>query len=111
MSLSKPEFPSQLFSESFDLKLFLSLDLIRELVAIQHSGQTIAKLATYRSAWRLCARLPQAAEGRHGRRVPSGLEYTLRSRDAKGKKGMVLYKDAGGNRALFVAKSALSNHN
>ena len=50
MSLSKPEFPSQLFSERFDLKLFLSLDLIRELVAIQH-WQTIAKLATCRSAW------------------------------------------------------------
>ena len=36
MALSKPEFPSQLFSERFDLKLFLSLDLIRELVALQH---------------------------------------------------------------------------
>ena len=43
--------------------------------------------------------------------LPSGLEYTLGSCDAKGKKGMVLYKDAGGNSALFVAKRVLSNHN
>ena len=47
----------------------------------------------------------------HRRRAPERPQYTLRSCDAKGKKGMVLYKDAGGNRALFVAKSALSNHN
>ena len=40
MALSKPEFPSQLFSERFDLKLFLSLDLIRELVALQHRQTT-----------------------------------------------------------------------
>ena len=40
MSLSEPEFPSQLFSERFDLKLFLSLDLIRELVALQHRQTT-----------------------------------------------------------------------
>ena len=40
MSLSKPEFHSQHFSERFDLKLFLSLDLIR-------TGRPLAK----RSAW------------------------------------------------------------
>ena len=40
MALSKPKFPSQLFSERFDLKLFLSLDLIRELVALQHRQTT-----------------------------------------------------------------------
>ena len=62
---------------------------------------------------RLCDQIPRAAEGGHCTDgvLPSGLQYTLRSCDAKGKKGMVLYKDAGGNRALFVEKSSLSNHN
>ena len=63
----------------------------------------------------LCARLTRAAERGEGPAtdsvLPSGFEYTFRSCDAKGKKGMVLYKDAGGNRTLFVAKSALSNYN
>ena len=36
MSLSKPEFSSQLFSKRFDLKLFHLLDLISELMALQH---------------------------------------------------------------------------
>ena len=40
MSLSKPEFPSQLFSERFDLKFFLYPDLIRELAALQHRQAT-----------------------------------------------------------------------
>ena len=43
--------------------------------------------------------------------LQSGLEYTHRICNAKGKKGMVLYKDTGDNRMLFVAHSALSNHN
>ena len=62
---------------------------------------------------RLCDQIPRAAEGGHCTDgvLPSGLQYTLRSCDAKGKKGMVLYKDAAGNRALFVEKSSLSNHN
>ena len=34
--------------------------------------------------------------------LPKGLEYTHKSCDAKGKKGMVLYKDTGDNRVLFV---------
>ena len=47
MSLSKPEFSSQLISKRFDLKLIHSLihslDLIRELIALQHrqiTGET-----------------------------------------------------------------------
>ena len=108
MALSKPEFPSQLFSERFDLKLFLSLDLIRELVALQHRQTTgeVERMGDFAPDYRELLK----ADSMDGV-LPSGLEYTLRSCDAKGKKGMVLYKDACGNRALFVAKSALSNHN
>ena len=40
MSLSKPEFPSQLFAKHFEPKLFLSLELICELVALQHRQRT-----------------------------------------------------------------------
>ena len=39
------------------------------------------------------------------------MEYMHRSWNAKGKKRIVLYKDAGNNRVLFISKSALSNHN
>ena len=62
MSLSKPEFPSQLFSEHFDLKFFLSPDLIREPVALQHRQTT-------GEAKRMGDFAPdnRAAEGRHGR--------------------------------------------
>ena len=34
--------------------------------------------------------------------LDTALEYTHKSCNAKGKKGMVLYKDAGDKRVLFV---------
>ena len=108
MALSKPEFPSQLFSKRFDLKLFLSLDLIRELVALQHRQTTgeFERMGDFAPDYRELLKVDSMDSV-----PPSCLEYTLWSCDAKGKKGMVLCKDAGGNSALFVATSALSNHN
>ena len=108
MSLSKPEFPSQLFSERFDLKLVLSLELIRKLVVLQRRQVTCdlaVRMGDFAPDYR------ELLKKATGGVLPSCLEYTLRSCDAKGKKGMALYMDAGGNCALFVAKSALSNHN
>ena len=107
MSFSKPKLPSHLFSERFDLKLFLSLELIRELVDLQHrqsmgDAEYMGDFAPDHHEL-----LKDATNGV----LPSGLEYMLRSCDTKGKKGMVLYKDEGGNYVLFVAKSALYNHN
>ena len=40
MSSSKPEFPSLLFSKNFEMKLFLSLELFSEIVALQHRQST-----------------------------------------------------------------------
>ena len=107
MSLSKPEFPSQLFFERFDLKPFLSLDLIRELVTLQHRQTTgeVDHMGDFAPDYRELLK-EDSMDGV----PPSSLEYTLWSCDTKGKKSMVLYKDAGGNRTLFLAKSAMSNH-
>ena len=79
--------PQQLFSERFDLKLFLSLDLIHELVALQHRQTTgeVERMGDFAPDYSKL--LKDSTDGV----LPSGLEYTLRSCDAKGKKGMVLY--------------------
>ena len=78
-------FPSQLSSERFDLKLFLSLDLIRELVALQHRQTTgeVERMGDFAPDYRELLK----ADSMDGV-LPSGLEYTLRSCDAKGKKGI-----------------------
>ena len=42
---------------------------------------------------------------------PSGLEFSEKSFNSKGKRGMVLYTAPKNNHALLVAKSTMLNHN
>ena len=44
----------------------------------------------------------EATDGVLPKGLDTALEYTHKSCNAKGKKGMVLYKDAGDKRVLFV---------
>ena len=105
--MSKPEFLILHCSKHFGLKIFLSLELLREIVVLQHRENTgeAERMGDFAPEYLLLLE-EEATDGV----LPSVLEYTHRSCDAKDMKGMVLYKDAGDNRVLFVAKSALSNH-
>ena len=93
------------FCKDFDLKIFLSLELITEIVAIQYkqSNGDLAPMGDFAPDY-------TALEISNGV-LPSGLEFEYKSIDSKGKKGMVIYTGPKNHHALLVAKSALSNHN